>query len=82
LNLPKLEAVINAEGYKSSVVTTQKMRSLTASEGKAHGIIIDFLDKGKDLRDHSDMRKQKYHSFDGFIVKEREVTKNHFDLEQ
>lgn len=80
LNLPKLNAVINAEGLKSSVATMQKMRSLTAHEEKRYGIIIDFGDKGKDIIDHSEDRIARYNSIAGFIVKHRKVRRDHFDL--
>lgn len=80
LNIPKLSAVINAEGYKAKNVTIQKMRSLTASSEKEYGLVIDFLDKGKYLRNHSSKRYQLYQQLPGFIVKKRRVPR-HFELE-
>lgn len=73
LNLPTLNAVINAEGLVGHVVTQQKMRSLTACEGKELGLVIDFLDKGKYLKDHSESRIKQYKKFGGFIIKEKIV---------
>jgi superfamily II DNA or RNA helicase len=81
LDLPRLDAVINAEGYSSSVATTQKMRSLTASEksGKRFGFVFDFTDKERIyLEKASKEREKKYRSFKGFIVKKRTVPPDHF----
>lgn len=78
LNLPKLDAVINAEGYASSVITIQKMRSLTACEGKKHGFVLDFIDSGKHLFLNSRKRLKIYYGLDGFEVKLKRVTVNNF----
>jgi superfamily II DNA or RNA helicase len=76
LNLPKLDAVINAEGLEASTITIQKMRSLTATENKSRGLVIDFVDKGKYLYDHSARRLSIYKKKKGFIIKEKKVPKN------
>jgi len=81
LNIPTLDAVINAEGYKSSVSVTQKMRSLTATDGKSIGIIIDFMDKGKYLRKHSLRRQKQYMEMKGFIVKNKNICHDYFYME-
>jgi len=81
LNLPKLDAVINAEGLSGKVVTTQKMRSLTFHERKKHGIVVDFIDKGKYLMDHSESRSSQYKKHKGFIVKDKKVPRDYFPLE-
>jgi len=78
LNLPYLDAVINAEGYKGSSVTTQKMRSVTGRPEKPFGLILDFMDKGLYLDDHSERRLINYKREKSFIVKERKVSKNFF----
>lgn len=81
LNLPKLDAVINAEGMRSRLANRQKMRSLTASEGKKYGLIIDFLDKGKYLRKHAKKRLELYRSMTGFKVQVKKVPKDLFPME-
>lgn len=79
LNIPSLDAVINAEGYEASTLTIQKMRSLTACENKEAGIVIDFMDKGKYTRAHAEERRHMYENLDGCIVKSKTVKKDHFD---
>jgi len=81
LNIPSLNAVVNAEGGKSPVANKQKMRSLTAFSGKENGIIIDFMDRGRYLTSHSRKRLKMYQSLNGFIVKFRQVPKNYFPME-
>jgi superfamily II DNA or RNA helicase len=45
INIPSLNAVINAGGGKSETMTKQiSGRPLTVTEGKSEGIIVDFLD--------------------------------------
>jgi superfamily II DNA or RNA helicase len=78
LDLPKLNAMINAEGFDSPVATIQRMRSLTASEGKNFGLVIDFIDKGDYLESSSNERKKKYEGIDGFIVKVKKVPENYY----
>jgi len=76
LNLPKLDAVINAEGRSSNTLTIQKMRSLTACDGKKYGLVIDFLDKGQVLK--SALRRlQHYKKVDGAILQIRKVGAEH-----
>ena len=81
LNIPSLDAVINAEGSKSTIANKQKMRSLTAYATKEHGIIIDFIDKGRYLMRHSRARMKMYESLRGFKIKVRRVPKTYFPLE-
>lgn len=78
LNLPKLDAVINAEGLSGKVVTVQKMRSLTACEGKKYGLVVDFLDKGKYLSNHSEQRLAQYKRQSGFEIKVKDVPTDYF----
>jgi superfamily II DNA or RNA helicase len=45
INIPTLNAIINAAGGKSEIQTIQAAsRSLTASTGKEYGLIVDFFD--------------------------------------
>ena len=81
MNVPSLDVVINAEGQSGIVPTKQKMRSLTACEGKKVGVIIDFMDRGKFLKAHSKSRLKYYSSMPGFIIKRRKITKDFFGLE-
>jgi len=81
LNLPKLDAVINAEGMRSRLASRQKMRSLTAAEGKKYGLIIDFIDKGKYLRKHARKRLALYKGMTGFKVQIKKVSKDLFPME-
>lgn len=81
LNIKSLDAVINAEGYKSSIATTQKMRSLTADTGKKYGIIVDFMDRGKFIAKHSKKRKKIYEAIKEAKFIEVKVGIDHFDME-
>ena len=81
LNIPSLDAVINAEGYKSSIATTQKMRSLTASAGKKYGIIVDFIDRGKFIAKHSKKRLKIYTAIKEAKMIKIKVSNEHFDME-
>jgi superfamily II DNA or RNA helicase len=78
LDIPNLNAVINAEGLKAETITVQKMRSLTASSEKDCGLVIDFMDKGVYLRDHSNDRLKMYEKIDGFIIKKVDVPTDYF----
>ncbi|MFA5132725.1 MAG: DEAD/DEAH box helicase family protein [Candidatus Paceibacterota bacterium] len=79
LNLPKLDAVINAEGVKSKIPTIQRMRSLTSSENKETGLVIDFIDSGKYLFEHSCAREDIYMKLKGFTIKHKKVNKDFFE---
>lgn len=81
LNLPKLDATINAEGLRSKLANKQKMRSLTSAENKSYGLIIDFLDKGKYLQKQGKIRLAMYKSMPGFIIREKRVPKDLFPME-
>lgn len=78
LDIPNLNAVINAEGLEAETITIQKMRSLTASSEKDYGIIIDFMDHGVYLRDHSITRLGMYKKIDGFVIKEFNIPETLF----
>jgi superfamily II DNA or RNA helicase len=81
LNIPKLDAVVNAEGYKSSVTTMQKMRSLTATEGKKYGIIVDFMDRGKFLSKHSKQREKLYKKMGDIKLKVKQIPADFYKME-
>jgi superfamily II DNA or RNA helicase len=81
LNIPKLDAVINAEGYKGSVTTVQKLRSLTATEGKKYGLIIDFMDRGKFIGKHSRKRIEHYEKLGNTKVKFKQVPGGYYSME-
>ena len=77
LDLPKLDIVINAEGFSSSVITIQKMRSLTAHKDKKMAYVIDFVDKGDYLYNASIKRKKLYSKLDGIKMKNKRVPKDY-----
>ena len=77
LDLPRLDAIINAEGHESKVLTIQRLRSLTAAEGKETGLVIDFIDGGKYLLASSYKRRNIYSKIKGFIVKNKKVRKDY-----
>jgi superfamily II DNA or RNA helicase len=81
LNIPKLDAVINAEGLKSSVTTLQKMRSLTAAAGKKYGFVIDFLDRGRFLNKHSKRRIKIYRKIGNAKFKTKAVPDDFYKME-
>lgn len=63
LDVPTLDAVINAAGGKSSIQTLQRAgRALRTSPGKTEAFIIDFIDNVKHLKSHSNKRKKMYES--------------------
>jgi len=62
VDLPSLDALIYAAGYKSSVMTIQTIgRALRKTESKDNAIIVDFIDSGnKMIALHSDERFRTY----------------------
>ena len=59
VNVPSLNIVINAAGYKEEKAALQMAgRVLRISEGKTDGIYVDFLDDGKYLSSHCVQRLQ------------------------
>lgn len=53
VDIPHLDAVINAAGYLSEKAVLQMAgRALRSADGKENGFIIDFLDSGKYLSEH------------------------------
>lgn len=61
VDLPNVEAVINAAGGRSAVDTVQRMRCLTPAEGKTKAVFVDFLDLTHPIvADHSQVRLATY----------------------
>jgi len=57
-DIPSMDAIIMAGGGKSHVAVIQKAgRALRVTKDKKEALIIDFMDQGKWLRDHSQERK-------------------------
>ena len=60
-DIPTLDCIIMAGGGKSESAQIQKVgRALRTTEEKKNALIIDVLDQGKWLRDHSQMRIKLY----------------------
>jgi superfamily II DNA or RNA helicase len=81
LNIPRLNAVVNAEGYQSKVATVQKLRSLTATKDKKYGLIIDFIDRGRYLTKHSHARTVIYENLIKKKITPIPVPRNYRPLE-
>jgi superfamily II DNA or RNA helicase len=75
LDVPTLDYTINAAGGLSSISTFQRMRSITAVEGKDTCGIIDFYHDCAFLDRHSKTRKQLYMSEPEFVFEMRDVSK-------
>lgn len=74
VDIPKIEVVINAEGGKSQINTTQKFRNITPAPGKEVAEMIDFMDMhNKYLSGHSLGRLQVYKEHEEFRFKLVEV---------
>lgn len=59
LNIPNLDAVINAAANGYEITTIQTIgRALRLHEGKEEGLYIDFNDHGPYLQEHSTTRKR------------------------
>ncbi len=70
LDLPILDAVILAGGGKSAVKALQRIgRTLRLYDGKDKAIVVDFLDSGKWVRQHSLKRISIYKREPKFTVK-------------
>lgn len=74
IDIPRIEVVINAEGGKSQISSTQKFRNITPSPGKETAEMIDFMDlHNKYLAGHSLERLQTYREHAEFRFKVVEV---------
>jgi len=74
VDIASLDYVINAAGGKSLILATQRMRSLTAHEGKQVGGVIDFIFQDEYLRRHSKARKRVYNSIPGAKIREYDLS--------
>lgn len=81
VDIPELDMVVNAEGQKSKEAAIQRMRNLTASEGKQEALFIDFADlTHPKLREHSRQRMELYKSMRGFRLRAVPVVDGKFKL--
>ena len=61
IDIPTLDVVIYAAGYKSEIATLQSLgRVFRAAEGKERGIVVDFLDPYRYLAEATVQRLQIY----------------------
>ena len=59
VDIPECDDVINAEGNRAREMTMQKLRNMTAVEGKKIGEYVDFIDANNEtLYNHSEDRKK------------------------
>lgn len=69
VDIPEVDVVINAEGGRDVKSTIQRMRNLTAVEGKTEAVFVDFMDLTSSyFRKHSKARLKVYRGFGGFKV--------------
>ncbi len=68
IDVPSLDAAINADGGKDSRRVFQRLRMQTPSPGKQRGIYIDFIHQEEHLRKHSKRRLEFYQSEECFNV--------------
>jgi hypothetical protein len=59
----------------------QKMRSLTAVEGKKYGIVVDFMDRGKFLSKHSKKRERLYKKMGDIKLKVKQIPADFYKME-
>lgn len=70
VDIPEVEAVINAEGGRDIKATFQRMRNLTISEGKKKALFVDYLDLTNSyLTLHSLERLKVYRSEPAFLIR-------------
>jgi superfamily II DNA or RNA helicase len=70
LDLPSLDSTIIATGGKSSTKVFQRLRCLTACEGKDKAYVFDFFDDARYLKQHSKLRLGMYQAEPSFEVEE------------
>lgn len=68
IDVPSLDAGINADGGKDSRRVFQRLRMQTPCVGKKIGYYIDFLHEEEYLKSHSNRRLKFYRSESGFEV--------------
>lgn len=70
VDIPKISALVNAGGSKSTIRTLQKIgRTIRGYPGKDRVAIVDFYDNVRYLKEHAMRRYKIYSSESGFIVK-------------
>ena len=70
VDIPAIEAVVNAEGGKSEIAAMQRFRCLTPAEGKDAAVLVDFLDfQHKLLAKHSLERMRIYREHEMFRLR-------------
>ena len=74
LDILSLDYTINVAGGLTNIGTLQKMRSITATEGKETCGIIDFYHQCEYLERHSKTRRDIYLSEPEFVFEERDVS--------
>ena len=75
IDVPSLDFTINAAGGLSNISTLQRMRSITAFEGKQTCGIIDFMHDCRYLKKHSERRLELYREEAEFKLVYRDVSK-------
>ena len=74
VNIPNLDAVIITAGGKSPVKVFQRMRSLTKTATKDHGIVVDFvITRSGYIERHGKQRVAHYKSMPGAELIERTI---------
>lgn len=73
IDVPTLDAGINADGGRDSRKIFQRLRMMTPAPGKKGGIYIDFLHQEKHLKAHSDRRHRFYKNEEAFKVIVRDL---------
>lgn len=69
VDIPEVEVVINAEGWKDEKNAIQRQRNLTIAEGKKRALMIDFVDEfNQYFFKHSMARLKTYQSESAFLV--------------
>jgi len=70
IDMPEIEAVINAEGGRDAKATVQRMRNMTVAEGKKLALLIDFYDEMNEyFLKHAKERLEVYESQPEYDVK-------------
>jgi len=75
LDIPSLSYTINVAGGLSNISTLQRMRSITADDGKTSCGIVDFQHQCKYLSRHSLIRKKLYEAESEFKLNKIDVSK-------
>lgn len=73
IDIPSLDFTINVAGGLSNISTLQRMRSITAHDGKKTCGIVDFYHSSKYLKRHSERRLNLYREEPEFKIVYRDV---------